>query len=318
MCLPEVTLGFSSVRVQPQQKHFDSSPRPQCRAEIKTKQLTGEAVDQFSIATPQSSTHPTPSARDFSVQDRVVVITGAGQGIGREFARQFAAAGAIAIIADLNLDNAERVKAEIEAAGGRATALLVNVADASSVEEMVSRAITEHGRIDVLINNASIFATIDKKPFDQISLSEWQTVIDVNVTGVFLCCSRVADIMRAQNFGRIVNISSDSVHRGSKNYLHYVTSKSALIGMTNSIARELGPYGITANCVRPGTVATEVVERIASLTDEVLQRNIDQQCIPRTIVPSDLAGIVMFLATPASAFVTGQTIACDGGYTHSF
>lgn len=257
-------------------------------------------------------------ARNFSVCDRVVMITGAGQGIGREFARQFGAAGAIVVIADINLENAKRVQKEIEAEGGRATSLRVDVSDPKSVDAMVSAAVAAHGRIDVLINNASIFATLEKKPFDQIQLAEWQRVIDVNITGVFLCCSRVAGIMREQQFGRIINISSDSVHRGSKNYLHYVTSKSALIGMTNSMARELGMDGITANCIRPGTVATEVAERVLSLTDEVRQRNIDQQCIPRTIVPSDLVGVAMFLTTPAAAFVTGQTIACDGGYTHSF
>lgn len=258
------------------------------------------------------------AARNFSVDDRVVLITGSGQGIGREFARQFAAAGSIAVIADLNLENANRVKQEIELEGGRAWALEVDVADEASVKAMVEAVVVEYGRIDVLVNNASIFATLEKKPFDQISLTEWQKVIDVNITGVFLCVSAVAPIMKAQKFGRIINISSDSVHRGSKNYLHYVTSKSALIGMTNSIARELGADGITANCIRPGTVATEVEERIASLTVDVLQRNLELQCIPRTIVPSDLVGLVMFLATPAAAFVTGQTIACDGGYTHSF
>jgi NAD(P)-dependent dehydrogenase (short-subunit alcohol dehydrogenase family) len=275
-------------------------------------------VNQKTNAASQQPSQLSASARDFSVRGQVVVITGAGQGIGREFARQFGAAGAQVVIGDINLENARRVQAEIENAGGTALAIDVDVADELSVEGMIAAVVETFGRVDVLINNASIFATLEKKPFDQIGLQEWQKVISVNVTGVFLCCSRVARVMREQKFGRIINISSDAVHRGSKNYLHYVTSKSALIGMTNSIARELGEYGITANCIRPGTVATEVAERIESLTDEVLQRNIAQQCIPRTIVPSDLVGVVMFLASPAAAFVTGQTIACDGGYTHSF
>ena len=110
--------------------------------------------------------------------------------------------------------------------------------------------------------------------------------------GRLLCARAVADTMKEQAFGRIINISSDSVHRGTKNYLHYVTSKSALIGMSNSLARELGPHGITVNCIRPGTVETEVEERMASFTPEVRQRNIDLQCIPRTVVPSDLVGLV--------------------------
>lgn len=271
-------------------------------------------------AAPQVSmdSGPSATARDFSVKDRVVIITGAGQGIGREFARQFAAAGAVAVIADLSPGNAQSVAAEIESSGGRALPLAVDVSKKDSVEAMVAAAAAKLGRIDVLVNNASLFSTLAKCPFDQIPAAEWQKVMDVNVNGVFFCACAVAQTMRDQKFGRIINVSSDSVHRGTKNYLHYVTSKSALIGMTNSLARELGPDGVTVNCIRPGTVATEVAERVANLTPEIRQRNIDLQCIPRTIVPSDLAGLVMFLATPAAAFITGQTIACDAGYTHSF
>lgn len=257
-------------------------------------------------------------ARNFDVKERVVLITGAGQGIGRELARQFAAAGSIAVVADLNTASAEGVAAEIEAEGCRAMAVPVDVADEASVDGMVKAVVGAFGRIDVLVNNASLFSSLPKRPFDQIPLSEWRKVMDVNITGVFLCARAVADAMREQSFGRIINISSDSVHRGTRNYLHYVTSKSALIGMTNSLARELGPHGVTVNCIRPGTVETEVEERLASLTPELRQRNIDLQCIPRTMVPSDLAGLVMFLTTPAASFITGQTIACDGGYTHSF
>lgn len=257
-------------------------------------------------------------ARNFSVKDRVVIVTGAGQGIGRELARQFAAAGAIPVIADLGLENAQSVAKEIKASGGKALPLVVDVAKKDSVDEMVAATLAEFGRVDVLINNASLFSNLAKRPFDQIPQGEWQRVMDVNINGVFFCASAVVGSMRKNRFGRIINISSDSVHRGTKNYLHYVTSKSALIGMTNSLARELGAEGITVNCIRPGTVATEVAERAASLTPEVRQRNIDLQCIPRTIVPSDLAGLTMFLSTPAASFITGQTIACDGGYTHSF
>jgi 3-oxoacyl-[acyl-carrier protein] reductase len=174
----------------------------------------------------------------------------------------------------------------------------------------------EHGRIDVLINNASIFASIEKKPFDEIPLAQWEQVMTVNVTGSYLCVRAVARHMREAGFGRIVNISSDAVTRGTVDYLHYVTSKSALIGMTNSLARELGGYGITVNCVRPGSVATEV-DRTVNPTVAGRERAMSLQCIPRGMVPSDLVGIMFFLAAPASAFVTGQTIACDGGYTHS-
>lgn len=256
------------------------------------------------------------TARDFSVEDRVVIITGSGQGIGRELARQFAAAGAVPIVADLNYEKAEAVVAEIQAAGGSAQAIQVDVADPSSVENMAAEVITAHGRIDVLINNASIFATIEKAPFDEIPVEQWEQVLRVNITGTYLCARAVAKHMRAAGFGRIVNVSSDSVTRGTVNYLHYVTSKSALIGMTNSLARELGEHNITVNCVRPGSVATEV-DRTNNPTVAVRERAMSLQCIPHGMTPSDLVGIMMFLSTPASAFITGQTIACDGGYTHS-
>ena len=256
------------------------------------------------------------SARDFSVSNRVVIITGAGQGIGREFARQFAAAGAISIVADLNVDNAKRVLGEVEAADGLGMAIKVDIADRASCDAMVTAVLAKHGRIDALINNAGIFATLEKRPFDQIPAAEWELVMKVNVTGVFNAVCAVAPAMREAKSGAIVNMSSDSVRLGVANYLHYVTSKSALIGMTNALARELGPHGITVNCVRPGGVATEV-DRAINPTLERRQQQLAQQCVQRTQVPADLVGLVMFLTTPASSFISGQTIGCDGGLTHS-
>jgi len=272
-------------------------------------------TDALATHAPSDSGVPA-SARDFSVAGQVVLITGSGQGIGRELGRQFAAAGAVAVIADLNLAAAESVAEEIRGVGGTAMAVHVDVASQSSVRQMAAAVLERFGRIDALINNASIFATLAKRPFDQIPLDEWERVLQVNITGTFLCTCAVAASMRAAGCGRIVNISSDSVPRGTANYLHYVTSKSAVIGMTNSLARELGPHGITVNCIRPGSVATEV-ERTVNPTAEVRKRNADLQCIPRGMLPTDLVGLVMFLTTPAAAFITGQTIACDGGYTHS-
>lgn len=255
-------------------------------------------------------------ARDFGVAGRVIIITGAGQGIGRELARQFSASGAIPIIADLNLENAQRVREEIVSQGGLATAHPVDIADATSVDNLVKAVLAEHGRIDVLINNAAMFASLDKRHFEAIPLEEWDKVIRVNVTGPFLCARAVAPIMRQAGFGRIINISSDAVPKGVRNYLHYVTSKSAMIGMTNAMARELGPDGINVNCIRPGPVATEV-ERVVNPTLDLRRLQLSQQCIQRGMVHTDLVGLMIFLATPASAFITGQTIAVDGGYTHS-
>jgi 3-oxoacyl-[acyl-carrier protein] reductase len=256
------------------------------------------------------------SARDFSVRDRVVIVTGAGQGIGREFARQFAAAGAIAVVADLDIGKALHVVTEIESAGGKALGLKVDIGDRASVDAMVAEVLAKCGRIDALINNAAIFATLEKRPFDQIPLQQWEQVMRINITGVFNAVCAVAPAMRKARWGRIVNISSDSVPLGATNYLHYVTSKSAVIGMTNALARELGRDGITVNCIRPGGVATEV-DRTVNPTLERRQQMLAQQCVPKGQVPSDLVGLAMFLTTPASAFISGQTIACDGGLTHS-
>ena len=273
------------------------------------------AANQAFIHAPEDSGVPA-SARDFSVRDRVVVITGAGQGIGREFARQFAAAGAISIVADLNPDNAQRVVAEIESAGGRGLAVVVDVSDRRSVDAMAGTVVREYGRVDALINNAAIFATLNKRAFDEIPASEWEQVMRVNITGVFNSACAVAPHMRAAGWGRIVNISSNSARLGVANYLHYVTSKAAVIGMTASLARELGPHGITVNCIRPGGVATEV-DRTFNPTLERREQMLKQQCIPKGQVASDLVGLAMFLSSPASAFISGQTIACDGGMTHN-
>ena len=255
-------------------------------------------------------------ARDFSVKGRVVIITGAGQGIGREFARQYAAAGAIVIVADLNINAAKKVQTEVEAAGGHARAIQVDIGDKASLEAMVAEVMTAYGKIDVLVNNAAIFASLKKRTFDQIPLDEWNQVLHVNITGTFLSVCAVLPAMKQAQWGRIINISSNAVRKGVMNYLHYVASKSAIIGMTNAMARELGPHGITVNCIRPGAVATEV-DRAVNTTPERRIAQMQEQCIPRGMVPPDLVGLAMFLSVPASGFITGQTIACDGGMTHS-
>lgn len=267
------------------------------------------------VKAPQDSGVP-EWARDFSVTDRVVVITGAGQGIGRELARQFAAAGAVAVVADVMIDNAALVKAEIEARGGRAMAVKVDVADEASVNAMIAAVVAEHGRVDVLINNAAIFASLEKRKFEAIPMDEWDRVMRVNINGPLLCARAVAPVMRKAGWGRIINIASDAVPKGVMNYMHYVTSKSAMIGFTNAMARELGEDGINVNCIRPGAVATEV-DRAVNPTQDLKRTQIAQQCIKRGMEPPDLVGLMMFLSAPASSFITGQTIACDGGYTHS-
>lgn len=252
--------------------------------------------------------------RDFDLRDRVVIITGAGQGIGREYAREYAAAGAVPVLAEVNGAAAARVAKEIDAAGGRSLAVETDIADPASVAALVDTVVSELGRVDVLVNNAAIFSSLTMRPFDEIPLDEWDAVLRVNVTGSFLCARAVAPHMRAAGWGRIVNIMSGAVPLGIRNYLHYVTSKAALVGMTNSLARELGVHSITVNAVQPGGTFHEVPRE--TVTEAGKAALIANQCIPRAEVPMDLVGLVLFLSTQAAGFVTGQTIACDGGLTH--
>jgi NAD(P)-dependent dehydrogenase (short-subunit alcohol dehydrogenase family) len=250
----------------------------------------------------------------FSVADKVVVITGAGQGIGRSFAKTFASAGARVVIAERNMDNARAVERDIAAGNGHAKVFETDVADEASVQRLGASVEAAYGRADVLINNAAIFSTLAMRPFDQIPLAEWEQVLRVNVTGPFLCARAMLPLMRKNKWGRIINMASGAVTLGRPNYLHYIASKSALAGMTHSMARELGADGITVNAVLPGATYTEIPRQ--TVTPEQKQRIVAMQSIPRPQVPEDLLGVVLFLASDASAFMTGQELTVDGGATH--
>lgn len=304
----------------------DESDEPATEPAFRPTPVTGQhGLHVASGSDDQSSPVESPSARSDSsvpwdaafrgdLRDRVVIVTGAGQGIGRCFARAFAAAGAVSIIPDLNGEKARSVAAEITAVGGRALSFETDVGDADSIERMTSTVIDRFGRIDVLINNAAIFSTLKMRPFFDIPLDEWQRVLHVNVTGAFLCCRAVLPIMRKKGWGRIINMSSGAVTLGRPNYTHYTTSKAALIGMTRSLARELGPFGITVNAILPGATFTEIERE--TVTPEGKEQIVAQQCVHRPAVPDDLVGTVMFLASEDSAFLTGQSLTVDGGATH--
>jgi 3-oxoacyl-[acyl-carrier protein] reductase len=250
-----------------------------------------------------------------SLKDRVVIITGAGQGIGRVFAKSFAKAGARVVVAELNEKRAEAVAEEILTFDVQVLAVTTDVADPASIAEMVRVVEDEWGRIDVLINNAGVFSTLEMRPFDQIPLDEWERVLRVNLTGPFLCARAVLPAMRRAKWGRIINVASGAVRLGRPNYLHYIASKAALAGMSLSMARELGADGITVNAILPGATFTEIERK--TVTPEQKQRIVGMQCIPRPEVPEDLVGAVLFLASDASTFVTGQSINLDGGVTGS-
>lgn len=254
------------------------------------------------------------SAFATDVRDRVVIVTGAGQGIGRVYAHEFAKSGARVIVADIDTANAEAAASAIVSDGGQAHAVRVDVGDAGSVEAMAAAAQDAFGRIDVLINNAAIFSQLDRRGFEDIPLEEWNQVLHVNVTGSMMCARAVLPAMRATGWGRIINISSSTVPLGLPGFMHYVTSKAAVIGMTRAMARELGADGITVNAIMPGLIETEVENR--GRTDAVRERVLGMQCVDFLGRPNDLVGMLLFLASPASGYMTGQSVAVDGGCVH--
>lgn len=251
----------------------------------------------------------------FDITGRVAIITGAGQGIGRAFAKSLAASGAIAVIAEMNEAKANAVAAEIAAEGGKALSVTTDVADEASIARLIDTVTAKFGGIDILINNAGIFSTLEMRPFDQIPVAEWERVLRVNLTGPFLCARAVLPAMRKAKRGRIINMASGAVRLGRPNYLHYIATKSALIGMSLSMARELGADGITVNAILPGATFTEIERK--TVTPAQKDKIVAMQCIQRAETPQDLIGTMLFLASDASEFLTGQSINLDGGVTGS-
>lgn len=247
------------------------------------------------------------------LKDRVVVITGGGQGIGRAYAHHFAEQGAIPVIAEFNGDNGARVAKEVEKKGGRALAVQTDVADVKSANAMAEKTLSAFGRIDCLINNAAIFSRITMAPFWQLPIEEWERAVAVNVNGPFFCSRAVVPTMQERKWGRIINVSSATMIMGRENYLHYITTKSAVVGMTRSMARELGGWNITVNTFWPGVTKTEV-ER-PSVPNELFERMAQQQALKRLTKTSDLAKAVMFLCSDDAEFITGQSLQVDGGMT---
>jgi 3-oxoacyl-[acyl-carrier protein] reductase len=242
---------------------------------------------------------------------RVAIVTGGGQGLGRAYALALASEGARVVIAERNEARGAAVADEIGAAGGEAIAVATDVADEASTHAMAGAALARWGQIDVLVNNAAIFSTITMRPFDQIPVREWDDLMAVNVRGVWLCCKAVAPAMRQQRRGKIINIASVVFDLGRANYLHYVASKGAVIGMTRGLASELGDDGINVNAISPSSTQTEIPRE--TVTREGAVAFAQQQTLKRVQAPADLVGTVIFLASSDSDFITGQTINVDGG-----
>ena len=249
-----------------------------------------------------------------SLDGRVAIVTGSGQGIGRVFAKALAKAGAAVAILERNAPGADRVASEIAQDGGQAVAIETDVSEERAVSAAVEHTVSRFGSADILVNNAAIFSTLEMRPFDRIPPQEWERVLRVNVTGPFLCACAVLPYMRKRGHGRIINIASGAVTLGRPNYLHYIASKGALEGMTRSMARELGADGITVNAILPGATFTEIARK--TVTAEQKRAIVAMQCVPRPQVPEDLVGALLFLAGDSSSFMTGQALTIDGGATH--
>ena len=242
------------------------------------------------------------------LQDKVAIVTGSAQGIGRVYASRLASEGARVVLTDV-LD-ADSAADEIRKQGGEALALRTDVTNEKSVEEMAQKTAERFGRIDILVNNAALFGNIQRSPFDQLSVEEWDQVMAVNVKGLFLCARAVLPHMKNQRSGRIINISSGTVLQGTPMFLHYVTSKGAVVAFTRALAKEVGEFGITVNSIAPGHTLSDAVKRRGPKVDE---HTVAVRSIKRSQVPEDLAGTVIFLSSEDSAFITGQMIVVDGG-----
>ncbi|HWO41063.1 MAG TPA: 3-oxoacyl-ACP reductase family protein [Candidatus Eisenbacteria bacterium] len=238
---------------------------------------------------------------------KVAIVTGGARHIGAAYSRRLAREGASVVIADLV--DPDPVAREIQSRGGRALGLRVDVANEADTQRMAEEATRAFGRIDILVNNAAVFIDIRRRPFYEISTLEWDRVAAVNIKGPFLCAKAVFPQMKAQRSGKIVNIASSTAFTGTPLFLHYVASKAALIGMTRALAREVGEYGICVNAIAPGLVQHEGQNAPAEFTELQLKL----RCLKRLQTPEDLLGVLVYLASSDSDFVTGQTIVVDGG-----
>jgi 3-oxoacyl-[acyl-carrier protein] reductase len=245
------------------------------------------------------------------VTGTAVIVTGGAQGIGRALALAFADHGAKVAVADLNGAKASSVTQEIERAGGTAVSVETDVSDPDSVRALVAMTIEQFGSVETLVCSAAVFSTIRMGPFEHIAPEDWERVLAVNLTGTFLCCQAVAPHMRAAQRGSIVCLSSGTVLIGRPWYAHYVASKAGVIGLTRALARELGSDGVRINALLPGSTETEVPRE--TVRPDQVAALIAAQSIQRRLVPADLLGVVLFLASDASAMLTGQSIALDGG-----
>jgi NAD(P)-dependent dehydrogenase (short-subunit alcohol dehydrogenase family) len=243
-----------------------------------------------------------------SLAGKVAAVTGGAQGLGAEFALALAKAGASVVVGDL----ASTCDA-IRAIGGNARGVSLDVTSSTSVEVFVGEAVSVFGRLDILVNNAAISGIIQLNALTDVTSDEWDRVMTVNARGTFECIKAAVRPMKERGYGKIINLASGTAIKGSPGLPHYVASKGAIISLTRAAARELGEFGIRVNALAPGLTMSEGMKSNPSWSGAVVTNNIASRAIKREALPEDLLGALVFLASPESDFVTGQTLSIDGG-----
>lgn len=241
------------------------------------------------------------------LENKIALVTGAGRGIGRQIALKMASQGASIIIADIDEKTMEDARQEVESLGVKAMAVKMDISDQDSVQAAVDKMLEEFGRIDILVNNAAIFR---KAPFLEMSLEQWKQTTDINLTGLFNVTRAVAPGMAERGSGAIISIASVDAFQGCRDYSHYAMTKAGVVGLSRTLAQELGPHGVRVNVIAPGIMLTEMTrDRVEANKEAYLAR----VPIGRIGVPEDIANAALFLASEMSSYITGQVIHVNGG-----
>ena len=246
------------------------------------------------------------------LRDKVAIITGGADGIGKAYALGFAKEEAAVVVADINMDSARTLVNSMKKQGYEALAIRVDVSKVADTEEMVKKTLERFGRIDILVNNAAKFQRnmAIRAPVWELDPQEWESVIAVNLTGVFLCCRAVLPYMIRQNSGKIINIASSLAFAGAAQFAHYSASKGGVVTFSRALAKEVGTYNINVNTLCPGfTLSADP----ASVTEERRQFEVSSRILKRAEYPEDLVGTAIYLASADSDFMTGQALVVDGG-----